>query len=142
MIYLGSDHGGFKLKQEIKKHLDECVIKYVDLGNLIFDKNDDYPIFAKKVAVDVAKHKNSKGILICGSSHGMCIAANKVKGIRAVSVNNLVDAKLTREHNNANVLCLSGWNLKKSLAIKISDSWLNTKFSHATRHKRRLNLIE
>ncbi|MBW3021066.1 RpiB/LacA/LacB family sugar-phosphate isomerase, partial [Candidatus Woesearchaeota archaeon] len=81
-------------------------------------------------------------ILLCGSSHGMCIAANKTKGIRAVSVNNVKDAKLTRLHNDANVLCLSGWNTSRRKSIKILKTWLNTNFSNEERHKRRIAKIK
>lgn len=140
MLYLGCDHGGFKLKEYIKTYFDKNNIEYSDLGNKKLEKSDDYPVYAKKVAKAVKK--NDKGILFCGSSHGMCITANKTKGIRAVSVNNLEDAKLTRQHNNANVLCLSGWNLSQAKAKNIINTWLKTKFSEAKRHKRRIKKIE
>ncbi|MDD5341529.1 MAG: ribose 5-phosphate isomerase B [Patescibacteria group bacterium] len=141
VIYLGGDHAGFKLKEQIKKYLLGLNFELKDLGAYKFDKNDDYPDFGFAVAKAVAKNKNSKGILICGTSFGVCIVANKVKGIRAVSIDNIKDAKLSREHNDANVLCLSGWNLKFDLAKKIVKAWLDTKFSNASRHKRRLAKI-
>jgi ribose 5-phosphate isomerase B len=142
MIYLGADHAGFKLKEQIKKYLQSQMVKFTDLGNLKLDKNDDYPDFGFKVAKAVVKDKGSKGILICGTSFGVCIVANKVKGIRAVSIDNVKDAKLSRQHNDANVLCLSGWDLKLPLAQKIIKVWLDTKFSNASRHVRRLNIIK
>ncbi len=142
MLYLGADHAGFKLKEQIKKYLTSQEVKFADLGNLRLDKNDDYPDFGYKVAKAVAKDKNSKGILICGTSFGVCIVANKVKGIRAVSVSNVKDAKLSREHNDSNVLCLSGWDLKPDLAQKIIKVWLNAKFNNEPRHKRRLAKIK
>ena len=142
MIYLGADHAGFKLKEQIKKYLQAQKIKFIDLGNLKLDKNDDYPDFGYKVAKAVAKNKGSKGILICGTSFGVCIVANKVKGIRAVSVSNIKDAKISRSHNDANVLCLSGWDLKLLMVQKIIKIWLDTKFSGAARHIRRLNIIK
>lgn len=141
MIYLGSDHAGFKLKQQVKKYLDKEKIKYEDLGNLKYDKNDDYPDYGYKVAKAVAKDEKSKGILVCGSSYGVCIVANKIKGVRAVSIANVRDAKLSREHNNANVLCLSGWNTKLKDAQKIINTWLKTNFSKAKRHQRRVKKI-
>lgn len=141
MLYLGADHAGFKLKEQIIKYFITQKIRYINLGNLKLDKNDDYPDFGYKVAKFVAKDKNSKGILICGSSFGVCIVANKVKGIRAVSISNIKDAKLSRQHNDANVLCLSGWDLKLPMAQKIIKTWLVTKFSDAPRHKRRINKI-
>lgn len=142
MLYLGADHAGFKLKEQIRKYLLTQKIKFVDLGNLKLDKNDDYPDFGFKVAKAVANDKGSKGILICGTSFGVCIVANKVKGIRAVSISNTKDAKLSRQHNDANILCLSGWNLKLPLAQKIIKFWLNSKFNNAPRHKRRLGKIK
>lgn len=141
MLYLGADHAGFKLKEQIKKYLQSQKVKFNDLGNLKLDKNDDYPDFGFKVAKAVAKDQGSRGILICGTSFGVCIVANKVKGIRAVSIDNVKDAKLSRQHNDANVLCLSGWDLKLPLAQKIIKVWLDTEFSGASRHKRRLNKI-
>lgn len=140
-IYLGSDHAGFKLKNSVKSFLTKLGYYYEDLGNLNFKRDDDYPDYAELVAKVVSKEK-TKGILICGSSHGVCIAANKIKGIRAVAVNNVRDAKKTREHNDANILCLSGWYLKRPLAEKIIKAWLKTKFTNKKRHKRRINKIK
>jgi ribose 5-phosphate isomerase B len=142
MLYLGADHAGFKLKEQIIKYLQSQKVKFTDLGNLELDKNDDYPDFGFKVAKAVAKDKGSKGILICGTSFGVCVVANKVKGIGAVSISNVKDAKLSRQHNDANVLCLSGWDLKFPLAQKIIKTWFDTKFSNAPRHKRRLAKIK
>lgn len=141
MIYIGSDHAGFKLKQVMKSFLEKLGVSYIDLGALKFNKNDDYPLYAFKVAKAAARTK-SFGILFCGSSHGMCIAANKVKGVRAVALNNVSDAILTRTHNDANVLCLSGWKLNRKLAEKIIKTFLMTRFSNEERHKRRINLIK
>jgi ribose 5-phosphate isomerase B len=142
MIYLGSDHAGFKLKQQIKTYLDKTKAPYEDLGNLKLQSDDDYPDYGYEVAKAVAENKNSKGILICGSSYGVCIVANKVKNIRAVSVFTSQEAKLSREHNNANVLCLSGWDLSPSKTKQIIKIWLNTKFSPAKRHQRRVKKIQ
>ena len=142
MIYLGADHGGFKLKQAIIQYLANLNLEYKDLGNLKFKKDDDYPEYAYQVAKAVAKGKGTKGILICGTSYGVCIAANKVKGARAVSVNNIQDAKFSREHNDANILCLSGWDSSIIKAKKIIKAWLNTKFSTHPRHRRRVNQIK
>jgi ribose 5-phosphate isomerase B len=142
MIFLGADHAGFKLKEQIKKYLLTQKLKFQDLGNFKLEKNDDYPEFGFKVAKTVAKNPQNRGILICGSSFGVCIVANKVKGIRAVSVCNIKDAKLSRQHNDSNVLCLSGWDLKLEMAKKIVNIWLKTKFSRAKRHLRRLAIIK
>jgi len=140
-IYIGADHAGFKLKEAIKKFLTSKKISFEDLGNREYDKKDDYPDFGFKVAERVAK-ENTLGILFCGSGQGVCIAANKVKGIRAVFVNNLKDAKSTREHNNANVLCLSGENTPTSKAKEIITTWLKTPASSEARHVRRVNKIK
>ena len=140
-IYIGSDHAGFILKGSIKNYLKKKKYRFEDLGNLIYSKDDDYPDFAEKVAKKVAKEK-TKGILVCGSSHGVCIAANKIKKIRAVSINNIKEAKESREHNDANILCISGWHLKEKEAEKIIEIWLKTKFSKVKRHKRRIEKIK
>ena len=139
-IYLGSDHAGFDLKDKIKEYLKEKNLKFEDLGNTVFDKSDDYPDFGYKVAKKVAK-TNSKGILVCGSSFGICMVANKVKGIRAASVVNAQDARQTREHNDANIICLSGWDQDKEEITKIIDAFLNTQFASEERHVRRVEKI-
>lgn len=140
-IYLGSDHAGFQLKEKLKVWLLKKKINFVDLGNTKLDKKDDYPDYAKKVSKAVVEEK-SKGILFCGSGQGMCMVANKIKGVRAGVVTNLREARLIREHNNANVLCLSGWEMKDQLAYRIVNKFLNTKFSKNVRHKRRVNKIK
>ncbi len=142
-IYLGADHAGFDLKEALKKWLDKKKILYQDLGNTVLDKNDDYPDFAEKVAEAVAKSKsNALGVLCCGSAQGMSIAANKVKGVRAVVPFSVKEAELSREHNDANVLCLSGWYFSPAKATGLVQKFLNTSFSNAVRHKRRLKKIE
>jgi len=141
MIAIGSDHGGFKLKEKLKKYFIKNKIKFEDLGNKELDPNDDYPDYAKKVAKKISKSKDV-GILICGSSQGVCIVANKQKGIRAVSITNTRDARLSRLHNDANVLCLSGWNTSFIKAKSIVKVFLSTKFSNEVRHKRRIKKIE
>jgi ribose 5-phosphate isomerase B len=142
MLYIGADHGGFKLKEQIKKYLQTPKITFKDLGNFKFVPDDDYPEYSFKVAKAVAKDKKSSGILICGTGFGVCIAANKVKGIRAVTVRNVQEAKSARIHNDANVLCLSGWELKPEMAKKIIKVWLKTSFSKVARHQRRINQIK
>jgi ribose 5-phosphate isomerase B len=140
-IYLGADHAGFELKEYIKLHLLKSGHTVYDLGARVLDKHDDYPDFAYRVADGVSDNPESFGILCCGSAQGMCIAANKHKGIRAVSVNNVREAKITRSHNNSNVLCLAGWYISKQKAIAIIDAWLTTPFSQHVRHVRRLKKI-
>ena len=140
-IYLGADHRGFKLKEVIKSYLTSLKVSYEDLGAFKLDQNDDYPDFAAKVAAKVATEK-SRGILICGSSIGICILANKYKGVYAAPVTNEMDAKLSIEHNNANVICLSGWNLSAVKAKKIIRVWLKTDYKVVVRHGRRLEKIK
>ncbi|MEM3113052.1 MAG: RpiB/LacA/LacB family sugar-phosphate isomerase [Candidatus Pacearchaeota archaeon] len=142
-IILGSDHGGFYLKEEIKKYLEKQKIPYEDIGPFRYDKDDDYPDYTIPVALKVAKNKNYKGIIFGFSGQGELIAANKVSGIRAALYygGNKEIIKLSREHNNSNILSLSGGFLSKKEAIEAIDLWLKTPFTNATRHKRRLKKI-
>lgn len=139
-IYIGADHVGFQLKEKIKKYLDKSKINYEDLGGY-GEKDDDYPDFAFKVAKSVAKNKNSRGILICGTGTGMVIAANKIKGIRAAVAYDSYSAKMAKSHNNANVLCLRGRNFPDNKNLKLVKIWLKEKFDEKARHKRRLRKI-
>lgn len=138
-VYIGADHNGFKLKEGIKEFLRKRKFEAVDEGNIVFDQNDDYPLFAIKVGRSVADNK-SKGILICGTAQGMCIAANKIKGVRAAIAYSAKEAKLIREHNDANVICLPAWRPIFDIC-KIIDVFLSTKFSNVVRHKRRVDQI-
>ncbi len=138
-IYIGSDHGGIKLKETIKKLIEEEGYEAEDLG--CYDKEScDYPEYAKKVAEKVAE-EDGRGILICGTGIGMCIAANKVKGIRAAFAYDDFTAKMSREHNNSNILCLGERSLEEDNAKNITKIWLRTKFSSEERHHRRVNKI-
>ena len=141
MIALGCDHGGYELKQEIIKYLESNNIEYKDFGC-----NDtsavDYPVYAKKVANAVVSKECEKGILICGTGIGISIAANKVKGIRAALCTDCFCAEATRQHNDANVLCLGGRVVGAGLAVKIVDTFLNTPFSGDERHIKRIAQIE
>lgn len=141
MIALGSDHGGYELKQEIKKYLDETGIQYKDFG-CNSTESCDYPEYAKLVAQSVSEGECEKGILICGTGIGISIAANKVKGIRAAVCTDCFMAEATRLHNDANILALGGRVVGAGLAIKITDTFLNTEFSGDERHKRRISQIE
>lgn len=142
MIYLGSDHAGFKLKEAVKKYLAAQKIKFEDLGALELDTKDDYPDFGARVAQGVAVNpKKNKGILVCGSAEGMGMVANKFKGVRAAVVYNEETAKKSREHNDANILSISGWDLSEAKAKRIVKAWLSAKFSGG-RHARRLKKIE
>ena len=150
MIYLGGDHAGFELKEVIKQYLKEKGCEIKDFGAPSFNKDDDYPDFGYPVARAVADSDGkSKGILFCGSAEGICIVANKVKGVWAVAVWTPTNAKHSREHNDANVLCLSGGKTRSPIpglstdeAKKIVDVWLETPFSGEERHVRRLGKIK
>jgi len=141
MIYLGSDHAGYNLKEEIKKYLKELGYDFEDLGNKEIDPEDDYPDFVLPVVKKVVEGEN-KGILFCATGAGSCIAANRIKGIRAVQVWDEFTAIQSREHNDANVLCLGGRVLSAEDAQKIVKAWLETEFSGEERHNRRLEKIE
>lgn len=147
MIYIGADHAGYKLKEEIRKFLESKKIKYTDVGTYSAE-SVDYPEYALKVAKAVSKCRegssdpSARGILVCGSGIGVCIVANKVRGVRAGLVWNTRLAKKSREDDDTNVLCLSGWETTKKEAVEIIDVWLKTKFSRAARHRRRVKKIE
>ncbi len=140
MLIIGSDHGGFKLKEEIKKYLDEKQIEYKDFGT-DSEISVDYPDIAKKVCKEVQKSKKNKGILICRSGYGMAMVANKFKGIRSAPCFNEQSAKFSRLHNNANVLALGADYITTNEAICILRIWLATEFEEG-RHSYRLKLIE
>ena len=127
MIALGCDHGGYELKQEIIKHLQERKIEFKDYGCDSLE-SVDYPVYAKKVANVVASGECEKGILICGTGIGISIAANKVKGIRAALCTDCFMAEATRLHNDANILALGGRVVGPGLALKIVDTFLDTEF--------------
>ncbi|MEI8377840.1 MAG: ribose 5-phosphate isomerase B [bacterium] len=139
-IAIGSDHGGYELKTYIERFLAKNNYEYKDFG--CFDnKPADYPIIAKEVAKAVATGSFTKGIIVCGSGLGVCIAANKVSGIRAVTCTDAYCAKLSRMHNDANILTLGGRVVGTDLALDIIDTWLKTQFEGG-RHQRRIDMIE
>jgi ribose 5-phosphate isomerase B len=141
MIALGSDHGGYALKQEIMKHLDELNIEYKDYGSFS-EESCDYPVYAKKVAKAIIEKECDKGILICGTGIGISITANKIKGIRAALCHDCFSAKATREHNDANILAMGARVVGAGLALMIVETFLGTEFSNDQRHINRINLIE
>ncbi|MEK6863254.1 MAG: RpiB/LacA/LacB family sugar-phosphate isomerase [Nanoarchaeota archaeon] len=140
-IYIGADHAGFKLKEKIKAWLNHKGISVVDVGNKILNPKDDYPDFAAVLARKVVAER-SLGILICGSAQGMCIAANKIKGARAVVPGSLKEARLSKEHNNANIICLSGWFMHLHKAKRMIEIFLTVPFSKEPRHARRVAKIK
>ena len=138
-IIIASDHGGFKLKNEIINHLREHEYEIEDLG-CKNEESCDYPEFAKKVVNSVLKD-DLKGILVCGTGIGMSIQANRYKGIRASHCTDTFSARMTRMHNNSNILCLGQRITGTGLALDIVYTWLNTEFEGG-RHQNRLDMIE
>ncbi len=139
-IALGSDHGGFALKEQIKAYLIGKGYEVEDFGTYSAE-SVDYPTFAVKAALAVSKGKCEKGIVICSTGIGISIAANKVKGVRAALCGDLLSARLTREHNDTNILALGAFIVAEKLAYAIVDTWLGTEFSHEERHQRRIDGI-
>lgn len=139
-VAIGSDHAGFKLKNELLVYLLEKGLELQDFGPDTAD-SVDYPDYAHKVAESVATGENDLGILICGSGNGVCITANKHKGIRAALAWEEEIAALARQHNNANVLCVPARFVSKAKAFKIVDAWLNATFEGG-RHQNRVSKIE
>lgn len=141
MIALGSDHGGFELKQEIITYLREKNLEFKDYG-CESKESCDYPVYAKKVANAIVNGECDRGILICGTGIGISITANKVKGIRAAVCHDTFSAQATREHNDANILAMGARVVGPGLALKIVDTFLNTEFSNDERHIRRIEQME
>ena len=141
MIGIGSDHGGYELKQAVIKHLEEKGHAVKDYG-CYSEESCDYPVYAKAVAEGILKDEVKQGILICGTGIGISITANKIKGIRAALCGDTFSARATREHNNANILALGARVTGEGLALDIVDTFLETKFSNDERHIRRINMIE
>ncbi len=141
MIAIGSDHGGFALKKALMAHLDKRGLKYKDFGTYS-EASCDYPAYGKAVAYAVASGECERGILICGTGIGMSMAANKVPGIRAAVCGDCFSAEATRQHNDANILCMGARVLGEGLALKITDTFLDTPFSNDERHIRRISQIE
>lgn len=141
MIAIGSDHGGFELKKKLMEHLSERGLEYKDFGTYS-SASCDYPVYAKAVANAVASDECDRGIIICGTGIGVSITANKVRGIRAALCGDCFSAEATRQHNDANVLCMGARVVGEGLALKIADTFLDTPFSNDERHIRRISMIE
>ncbi|TSC55697.1 MAG: ribose 5-phosphate isomerase B [Parcubacteria group bacterium Gr01-1014_18] len=144
MIFLGSDHAGFRLKESLKPYLQELGVAFMDLGNHSYDPTDDYPDYGYRVAQHVMQSNDpvDRGLLFCGNAEGICIVANKVGGIRAAIGYNEYAARTTRTDDDSNILCLPGRVLTAEEARKIILVWLQTPFSGETRHVRRLDKIK
>ena len=140
LIAIASDHGGFELKEKVKEHLRERNVKFVDLGTNSTE-SVEYPVYGKACAEAVASGKAERGIVICGTGIGISIAANKVKGIRCGLCTSVEMAKLTRQHNNANMLAMGGRILETETAFAIVDAFIDTQFEGG-RHKRRTDMLD
>ena len=141
MIAIGSDHGGFELKQTVIGYLEKKGITYKDFG--CYDKNScDYPVFGKAAAKAVASGECEKGIVFCTTGLGISMAANKVPGIRCAVCQDCYSAKMTRLHNDANMLALGGGIVGPNLAVEITETFLNTPFSGEEKHCRRIGMLE
>ena len=141
MIAIGCDHGGVELKASIMEHLKERNIACMDVG-CNSSESCDYPVYARKVTQLVTSGECDLGILICGTGIGMSMAANKVKGIRAALCHDCFSAEATKQHNNANVLCMGARVIGAGLACKIADIFIDTDFSNDERHIRRVSMLE
>lgn len=140
-VSIGSDHGGFDLKEAVKKHLEERGFECVDKG--CYDKSScDYPVFGRAAAQAVASGECEKGIVICTTGIGISITANKVKGVRCALCSDTLTARMTREHNDANMLAMGAGIVGENLAMSIVDTFFDTEFSGAERHQRRVDMIE
>ena len=136
MIAIGSDHGGFALKQEIMKHLEDRKLEYIDFGTYSSD-SCDYPQYGAAVGRAVASGSCERGILICGTGIGISISANKIHGVRAALCGDCFSAEMTRRHNDANIVALGARVVGPGLALKIVDTFLDTPFEGG-RHERRV----
>lgn len=141
MIALACDHGGYDLKCQVIRYLEEKGIAYKDFG--CYDKGScDYPDFGRPAAEAVASGECDKGVVICTTGIGISIAANKVKGVRCALCGDVVSARLTREHNDANMLAMGAGIVGTNLALGILDTFLNTEFSGLEKHARRIGKLE
>ena len=140
MIAIGSDHGGYKLKEEIKKYLEETGIEYTDCGTFN-EERAEYPEIAQALATEIQDGHAEKGIIICRSGIGMSIVANKFKGIRCAKCNDEEEARFSRMHNDANVLALGADYMDTNKAIRMVRTWIATEFEGG-RHEERVNMIK
>ncbi|MCQ4949235.1 ribose 5-phosphate isomerase B [Bittarella massiliensis] len=138
MLAIGCDHGGYALKEEVKKHLDERGIEYIDCG--CNGESVDYPVIASETCAHITSGECERGLLFCGTGIGISIAANKTPGIRAACCSDYYSAKYTRMHNDANVLCVGGRVISSGLACELVDVFLDTAYEGG-RHQRRVDML-
>ena len=139
-IAVASDHGGYLLKEKVKKHLMDRGFEIIDLGT-DSEESVDYPVYGKACGEAVTSGKADLGVVVCGTGIGISIAANKVKGVRCGLCTSVEMAHLAKQHNNANILALGGRTTDAGLAVKIVDQWLDTEFEGG-RHQRRINMLD
>jgi ribose 5-phosphate isomerase B len=139
-IIVGCDHGGYELKEKVVPHLRSQSYEVEDVGTHSME-SVDYPVYALKVARAIADGRADRGILICGSGIGMCMAANRVSGVRAIQISEPYAAKMSRRHNDSNILCLGGRFIGQDLAFEVVDTWLKEPFEGG-RHQRRVDLMD
>ena len=140
MFAIGSDHGGYKLKEEIKKYLEEIGIEYKDFGTYSLERTD-YPIYAKKVAEAVSNKECEKGILVCRSGHGMAVVANKFKNVRAANLSSEEEARFAKADDDINILTIGGDYVETDEAIRIIRTWIATEFKGG-RYEERIEMIK
>lgn len=141
-IAMGADHAGYELKETLRKYLEQQGYEVIDCGPHVLQPGDDYPDYAAPAALMVADGEADRGIVVCDSGIGVDIVANKIPGVRSALVHDEGLAKLTREHNDTNVLALGAMFLSTEQAERIARIWLETEFSHAERHERRIEKIK
>ena len=139
-IAVASDHGGYLMKEKVKKHLMDRGFEIIDLGT-DSEESVDYPVYGKACGEAVTSGKADLGVVVCGTGIGISIAANKVKGVRCGLCTSVEMAHLTKQHNNANILALGGRTTEPELALKILDEWLDTEFEGG-RHQRRVDMLD
>ena len=139
-ISIACDHGALELKNTVKKHLEAKGHEVVDFGTHTLD-SCDYPDYVKPAAEAVAKGECDRGIVLCSTGIGVSIAANKVKGVRCALLSDLMSARLTREHNDTNVMAMGAFIVGEALAKEIVDTWIGTEFSNQERHQRRIDKV-
>lgn len=141
-VSIGCDHGGYDLKLVIAEWLKNNQYFIIDLGNAVYNIDDDYPDFAEKVAKNVVSGESDKGIIICGSGVGACIAANKISGARASVCHDTYSARQGVEHDNMNILCLGARVIGEKLALELISAFLGATFLNESRYNRRLEKIK
>ena len=142
VIYIGADHNGFYLRNSLLDYLNRAGYEVIDEGDKKLDTGDDFPVFASKVVNDVLSSSDPRGILICGSGQGMCMAANRYKGIRSALIYDRASARSSRNDDNSNIACLPANLLEKDDTNVLIETWLSTPFANAPRFVRRLSQLD